>query len=105
MREVLQSKHPPGQLAATDATLPGVPPEIHPVVFDSIDTRLVYAQLHYIAKVPQGPLAWMPMPGADCALLSSHFLPHSVSHLRMLPNASVLRISIPQLSPPSRLAG
>ena len=24
------------------------------------------AQLHYIVKVPQGPLAWMPMPGADC---------------------------------------
>ena len=37
VREVLHSKHPPGQLTATDAILPGVPPEIHPVVFDSID--------------------------------------------------------------------
>ena len=41
VREVLQSKHPPGQLATTDAILAGVPPEIHPVVFDSIDACLV----------------------------------------------------------------
>ena len=41
VREVLQSKHPLGQLATTDAILPGVPPEIHPVVFDSIDACLV----------------------------------------------------------------
>ena len=82
MREVLQSKHPPGQLATTDA-----------------------AQLHYIVKVPQGPLAWMPMPGADCALLLSHSLPHSVSHLRMWLNASALHILIPQQSPLSWLAG
>ena len=40
VREVLQSKHPPGQPAVTDAILPGVPLEIHPVVFDSIDAHL-----------------------------------------------------------------
>ena len=63
------------------------------------------AQLHYIVKVPQGPLAWMPMPGADFALLLSHCLPHSVSHLRMWLNASALHILIPQQSPLSWLAG
>ena len=35
------SKHPPGQPASPDSTLHGPPPEIHPVVFDSIDARLI----------------------------------------------------------------
>lgn len=39
--DVLHSKHPSGQPASVDSILPGVPLEIHPVVFDSIDARLV----------------------------------------------------------------
>ena len=39
--DVLQSKHPPGQLASQDSIIHDVPPEIHPVVFDSIDAQLV----------------------------------------------------------------
>ena len=41
VREVLVSKHQPSQPASPNSTLHGPPPEIHPVVFDSIDARLI----------------------------------------------------------------
>ena len=41
VKAVLQSKHPSGQPASQDSVIHGVPPEIHPVIFDSIDAQLV----------------------------------------------------------------
>ena len=41
MKEILKTKHPVGQPASADSILHGTPPEIHPVVFDSIDARLI----------------------------------------------------------------
>ena len=44
VREVLVSKHPTGQPASpesTESTLWGLPPVIHPIIFDSIDARLI----------------------------------------------------------------
>ena len=39
--DILQRRHPPGQPASQDFVIHRVPPEIHPVVFDSIDAQLV----------------------------------------------------------------
>ena len=41
VRDILKSKHPASQPATIGSTLQGVPPEIHPVIFDSIDSRLI----------------------------------------------------------------
>ena len=41
VREILVSKHPPSKPTSPDSTLHGPPSEIHPVVFDSIDARLI----------------------------------------------------------------
>ena len=41
VREVLASKHPPGQPASPEATLQGPVTELHPIIFDSIDARLI----------------------------------------------------------------
>ena len=41
MKEILKTKHPVGQPASADSILQGTPPEIHPVVFDGIDARLI----------------------------------------------------------------
>ena len=38
---VKKTKHPVGQPASADCILQGTPPEIHPVVFDGIDARLI----------------------------------------------------------------
>lgn len=43
VREVLVSKHPVGLPVAPDSVLPGEPPEIHPIIFDSIDAHLIRA--------------------------------------------------------------
>ena len=44
VREVVTSKHPTGQPASpvsTEPTLQGLTPEVHPLIFDSIDARLI----------------------------------------------------------------
>ena len=43
VKSILQSKHLPGQPSSPDSILHGVPLEIHPVVFDSIDADLVHS--------------------------------------------------------------
>ena len=43
VREILVSKHPTGQPASPNSILQGPPPEIHPIVFDSIDARLIHS--------------------------------------------------------------
>ena len=41
VKDVLKSKHPLGQGASPDSTLQGVPPDVHPVIFDSIDAAMI----------------------------------------------------------------
>ena len=41
VRDTLKCKHPTSQPAAQDSIMPGTPPEIHSVIFDSIDARLI----------------------------------------------------------------
>lgn len=41
VKDVLMSKHPPGQLASADVIIGDVPPGVHPVVFDSVDASLI----------------------------------------------------------------
>ena len=41
VREALASKHPTSHPASPDSSLLGPPPEVHPVVFDSIDAGLI----------------------------------------------------------------
>ena len=41
VREVIWNKHPPAQTGFFDPSLQGPPPEIHPVIFDSIDASFI----------------------------------------------------------------
>ena len=41
VREVLKSKHPQGQYAHAECIIPSTPPDVHPVVFDSIDANAI----------------------------------------------------------------
>ena len=41
VKDILLNKHPVRQPASADSILDGTPPEIHPVVFDQIDARLI----------------------------------------------------------------
>ena len=41
VRDVLASKHPPGQPAHPDAVTDDDPPEIHPVLFESLDAAMI----------------------------------------------------------------
>ena len=47
VREILESKHPPGHLAqpGTIPSTENVPPVIHPVVFESIDAAVICSAL------------------------------------------------------------
>ncbi len=38
---ILKSKHPPSQPSTQDSTISGVPPEVHSVIFDPIDSSLI----------------------------------------------------------------
>lgn len=40
VRDVLKSKHPVCQPVQSDSVIQGEPPEIHPVIFDSIDAQV-----------------------------------------------------------------
>lgn len=39
--EILKSKHPTGQQVTPDSITHGAPLEIHPVIFDGTDARLI----------------------------------------------------------------
>lgn len=56
VRDVLRSKHPPSQDSSPDTLLQGVPPDIHPVIFDQIDGSLMRStSLHISSAVgPSG---------------------------------------------------
>ncbi len=41
VKDVLRSKHPPGQPASLDAIIGDLPPDVHPVIFDSVDASLI----------------------------------------------------------------
>jgi len=41
VKDVLVKKHPVGQPVSVDSVLPGSPPDLHPVVFEQIDARLI----------------------------------------------------------------
>ena len=41
VRDVLINKHPPGQPAHPDSVIDGDPPEVHPVLFESIDASTI----------------------------------------------------------------
>ena len=41
VRDILASKHPPGQPAHPDAVIDDDPPEIHPVLFESLDAAMI----------------------------------------------------------------
>ena len=41
VRNVLIDKHPSGQPAHPDSVIEGVPPEVHPVLFESIDASMI----------------------------------------------------------------
>ena len=41
VKDALRSKHPPCQSANPDTLIPGVPPEVHPVIFDQINASLI----------------------------------------------------------------
>ena len=41
VRDVLRSKHPPGQPASPDVIIGGEPPEFHPIVFESVNAALI----------------------------------------------------------------
>ena len=41
VRDVLIDKHPPGQPAYPDSITENDPPEVHPVLFESIDTSMI----------------------------------------------------------------
>ena len=56
VKEILVSKHPTGQPAALEALLPGTIPEIHPVIYECIDSQLIrsVALRTYGAAGPSG---------------------------------------------------
>ena len=41
VKDVLKSKHPPGQVATPESIYQGQPPEVHPVTFDAIDASMI----------------------------------------------------------------
>ncbi len=41
VKEILKSKHPPNKPANTDACWSGTPPQVHPVIFDSINATVI----------------------------------------------------------------
>lgn len=41
VKDILRSKHPPGQPADPDIVIPDVPPDVHPVIFDPINATLI----------------------------------------------------------------
>ena len=41
VKDVLKSKHPPGQDFSPECTHQGIPPEVHPIIFDSIDASMI----------------------------------------------------------------
>ena len=41
VKDVLKSEHPLGQAATPDSTYQGMPPDVHPVIFDPIDASMV----------------------------------------------------------------
>ena len=41
VKEILISKHPPGHPVSSEAIVSGVPPDIHPVRFESLDASVI----------------------------------------------------------------
>ena len=75
--DVLRSKHPLGQAAHPNAIIPNTPPEVHSVIFDSIDATLIRStSLH--TKVQLAHPAWMRTTGGGCAPPSSRLPKPSV---------------------------
>ena len=97
--DVLKSKHPPAQLATATALFqhPQEPPEVHPVVYDSIDAKSIRSA----AGVPLAPQASTLIAGDVSA--APFTLPPG-TYATLLPwllEDSVCLSWIPIASPPS----
>ena len=88
VREILVSKHPPSKPESPDSTLHGPPPEIHPIVFDSIDARLIRStELRTSGAAGSSGLdahSWWRL----CTPSNRHLIP-CASFLQKLPNVCV----------------
>lgn len=81
VREVLSDKHPPSQPAHPYTITSGVPPEVHPVLFESLYATIIRsAALHVSgAAGPSGldALSWRRM--CTCFKAASHDLCHALA--------------------------
>ena len=68
VRESLRGKHPTSQPVTPDSIIQGVPSEIHPVVIDSIDARLICSILLRTTGAAGSSGLDAQLHGGDCAL-------------------------------------